>query len=637
MRNAAYILKQFWNHDSFRPIQEEIIQSVLAGKDTLALLPTGGGKSVCFQVPAMMMDGMCLVISPLIALMRDQVEHLLDKNIAAASLNSGMNQLEVKATLQKASRGDYKFLYLSPERIESALFREYLPALNISLIAVDEAHCISQWGYDFRPPYLRIVNLRQELQGVPIIALSASATEKVQDDILEKLQFKQHNIFRQSFERPALSYSCFHVESKINKLISILNNVAGSSIVYCNSRKLTKEICQLLQLQGCSADFYHAGLLQEERTAKQTNWISNKIRIMVCTNAFGMGIDKSSVRSVIHYNIPDCLENYYQEAGRAGRDGKKSFAVLLYQQDDLVYVQNLPDKRYPPISVIQSVYQSLADFFQLPVGTGEGGYFDFDIKAFTTRFKLEMVTVVNALKILEQEGHISFAENIFLPSQVMFTTDKETLYQFETAHPELEPIIRSLLRIYEGIFDNRVSIFESQLTKLTRLSAETVKNQLLQLMAFGIIEYLSQKETPQIHYLLNRAPAKYLYIDQDAYLSRKKQYTERINKMLAYLHEKENCRSRFVGAYFGDTALKDCGICDNCLHKKKKGLSTNEFAAIEKSLIGFVADGYNTVPVLLQKLHPVSNEKVWTVIEFLQSEDHIQIDESGKISLISSS
>lgn len=636
MPTPTDILHRFWKYSSFRPMQEEIIQSVTDQKDTLALLPTGGGKSICFQVPAMMMDGICLVISPLISLMRDQVEHLLDKNIPAASLNSSMNYAEVRTTLQKASRGDYKFLYLSPERIESALFREYLPALDICLIAVDEAHCISQWGYDFRPPYLRIASLRHELKDVPVIALSASATEKVQDDIVEKLQFKNHNTFRQSFERPALSYSCFHVESKMNKLISILKNVTGSSIVYCNSRKLTKEVCQLLQLKGLSADFYHAGLSQEERINKQNRWIHNDVRIMICTNAFGMGIDKSAVRSIIHYNIPDCLENYYQEAGRAGRDGKKSFAVLLYQHDDLLQLQNLPDKRYPPIPVIQSVYQSLADFFQLPVGTGEGGYFDFDIKLFTSRFKLDMITVINALKVLEQEGHISFAENIFLPSQVVFTTDKETLYQFETEHPDLEPVLKSLLRSYEGIFDNRVSIFESQLAKMARLSVEEIKKQLLQLMAFGIIEYLPQKETPQIHYLFNRASAKYLHIDQDAYLNRKKQFAERVNNMIHHLQEKNSCRSRFIGAYFGDRALKDCGICDNCLYKKKKQLSPDEFASIEKSLHSLISKGYNTVTVLLQQLHPLSKDKLWTVLDFLQSEDCLQIDETGKISLVPS-
>lgn len=637
MMNAAInILQQYWKYDSFRPVQEEIIQSVAAGKDTLALLPTGGGKSICFQVPAMMMDGMCLVISPLIALMSDQVVHLLDKDIPAASLNSGMTYPEVKSTLQKASRGDYKFLYVSPERIESSLFQEYLPALDICLIAVDEAHCISQWGYDFRPPYLRIAQLRKELKNVPVIALSASATEKVQADIIEKLQFSNYQVFRQSFERPALSYSCFQVESKINKLIGILNSVPGSSIVYCNSRKLTKEVCQLLQLEGLSVDYYHAGLPHEEKIHKQNNWINNQIRIMVCTNAFGMGIDKSNVRSVVHYNIPDCLENYYQEAGRAGRDGKKSFAVLLYQQHDLVQLSNQSDKRYPPIPIIQSVYQSLADFFQLPVGSGEGGYFDFDINLFAQRFQYDLFTVINTLKVLEQEGHISFAENIFLPSQVMFTTDKENLYQFESSHPELELIIRSLLRTYEGIFDNRVSIFETQLARLTRSNITEVKAQLLQLMAFGMIEYLPQKETPQIHFLLNRASAKYLHIDQDAYLERKQQYTERVNNMIHYLQETTTCRSKMIGNYFGDHVLQDCGICDNCLTKKKKQLSPKEFSDLHQSIQRLIADGSHSVSSVLQRLHSVPHDKIWTVLELLQSEEKIEINESGNIRLLSS-
>lgn len=617
-------------------MQEEIIGSVLDGKDTLALLPTGGGKSICFQVPALIMEGLCLVISPLIALMRDQVEHLQHRQIPAASLNSGMSYTEVKQTLQKAVRGDYKFLYLSPERIESALFQEYLPALQICLIAVDEAHCISQWGYDFRPPYLRIASLRQSLKHTPIIALSASATKSVQADIIEKLQFNNYNLYRQSFERPALSYSCFPTESKINKLVSILHNVPGSSIVYCSSRKLTREVAQLLQLQGLSVDYYHAGLSHTEKINKQNKWVNDEVRIMVCTNAFGMGIDKASVRSVIHYNIPDCLENYYQEAGRAGRDGKKSFAVLLYQQDDLSQLRNSPDKRFPPVPVIQSVYQSLADFFQLPVGSGEGNYFDFDLKTFTGRFQHDMITVINTLKVLEQEGHISFAENIFLPSQVSFTTDKETLYEFESSHPELELLIRSLLRGYEGIFDNRVSIFESQLAGLTRMKVEEVKQQLLQLKSFGIIEYLPQKETPQIHYLLNRASAKYLHIDQDTYLKRKEQYTERVNSMIAYLQEEHTCRSKLIGHYFGDTALKDCGICDNCLNKKKKQLSGAEFSSIDESIKKLIREGNNNIHVLLKKMHPVPHDKIWTVLELLQSEEQLRIHESGDISLLSS-
>jgi ATP-dependent DNA helicase RecQ len=446
MDTPLSILQQYWHHDQFRPMQEEIIQSVLDGKDTLALLPTGGGKSICFQVPALITDGLCLVISPLIALMRDQVEGLLQKDIPAVALHSGLSFYEVKQILQQATHGDFKFMYLSPERLETNLFKEYLPALNISLLVVDEAHCVSQWGYDFRPPYLRIANLRDELPEVNIIALTASATPIVQDDIIEKLKFSEPAVFRQSFERPNISYSSFLVDSKINKVIEILSKVSGCSIVYCNSRRQTKEIAYLLGLEQISADYYHAGLSQEIRDQKQQAWIDNKVRVMICTNAFGMGIDKPDVRSVIHYDIPECLENYYQEAGRAGRDGKKSYAVLVYQSENLTALTVLPDRRFPPVPEIKKVYQALADYLQVPVGIGEGQYFDFDLLEFIKNFKLENLLVINTLKVLEQEGHITFSETIFLPSQVNFITSKETLNQFETSHPETEALIKCLLR-----------------------------------------------------------------------------------------------------------------------------------------------------------------------------------------------
>lgn len=634
MTTPLSILQHYWKYDQFRPMQEEIIQSVLDGKDTLALLPTGGGKSICFQVPALLMDGLCLVISPLIALMQDQVAHLIEKGIAAATLNSGMSYGEVRSLLQKASRGDYKFLYVSPERIESALFKEYLPVLDINLIAVDEAHCVSQWGYDFRPPYLRIAALREELSNVTIIALTASATEKVQEDIIQKLALNHTSVFRQSFERPALSYSSFEAESKMNKLIQILQGVPGSSIVYTNSRKLTKEVCQLLQLQGILADYYHAGLTQDERERKQKAWIQDQTRVMVCTNAFGMGIDKPNVRSVIHYNIPDCLENYYQEAGRAGRDGKKSFAVLLYHLNDIEQLKNLPDKKFPPVTTIQSVYQSLADFFQLPVGTGEGAYFDFDLRQFTENFKLDTTTVINTLKVLEQEGHISFAESIFLPSQVMFVTDKDALYAFETAQPQLEGLIKILLRTYEGIFDNRVSIFESSLAKVMRTEQAVIQQQLKELAAYGIIEYLPKKDSPQIHYLLNRAPAKYLHIDHDAYHERKQNYTARVSDMIRYVTDQDSCRSKYIGNYFGDTQLSACGICDHCLAKKKKELSPEDFSVIENNIRIKLTGTTLSIETLLAQLSTFSKEKIWTVLDFMQTENALMIGEDGKVSLL---
>jgi ATP-dependent DNA helicase RecQ len=630
MPTPLSILQQYWKHNSFRPMQEDIIASVLSGNDTLALLPTGGGKSICFQVPALLTDGLCIVISPLIALMRDQVAGLLQKGISAVAIHSGLGFFEVRKILQHTTHGDYKFLYLSPERLESALFKEYLPALCISLIVVDEAHCVSQWGYDFRPPYLRIANLRQELPGVPVIALTASATPLVQDDIVQKLRLTSPELFRQSFERPNLSYSSFSVDSKINKLLDVLSKVAGTGIVYVNNRRQTKELAYLLQLQGIKADHYHAGLPQTEREQKQQAWINGQTRIIVCTNAFGMGIDKSDVRTVIHYTIPDCLENYYQEAGRAGRDGKKAYAVLLYQQEDMTTLEAMPNRRFPPIDVIKKIYQALADYLQIPVGLGEGNYYDFDFAAFTKNFELDPLLVINTLKVLEQEGHLGFEESIFLPTQVAFTADKDILYEFEKAHPGLEPVIKCLLRTYEGIIDNRVSVFEKQIARLCRLLPEEVYHQLLQLQSYGIIEYLPQKETPQIHFVLNRASAQYLSIDQDGYLKRKQQYTERLQKMLHYIALEKDCRSRFIAAYFSDTAVKDCGICDNCLAQKRKGISASEFKRIQTRIMEQLHD-HTTVTSLFRDLDKVGKEKIWTVLEFLQGEQLIHVDELGVI------
>ena len=630
MATPLSILQQYWQHDRFRPMQEDIIQSVLTGNDTLALLPTGGGKSICFQVPALLTEGLCLVISPLIALMRDQVNGLLQKDIPAEVIHSGLPFYEVKKILQQATHGDYKFLYLSPERLESSLFKEYLPALNITLLVVDEAHCVSQWGYDFRPPYLRIANLRDELPGIPVIALTASATPDVQEDITEKLKFVNGKIFRQSFERPNLSYSSFCIDSKVNKLSEILNKVHGSSIVYCSSRRQTKELAGLLHLQQIPADFYHAGLTQEIRDEKQQAWINNQTRVMVCTNAFGMGIDKSDVRSVIHYDTPDCLENYYQEAGRAGRDGKKSYAVLVYQKENLAGLRTLPDRRFPPIPEIKKIYQSLADYLQIPVGIGEGQYYDFDLMEFIKNFKLDSLLVINTLKVLEQEGHLSFSETIFLPSQVIFSVSKDALYEFEESYPLLEPMLKCLLRTYEGIIDNRVSIHEKQLARIRRLTIEEVKNQLLQIQSFGIIEYLPQKDTPQIHFLLNRASAQYLQIDQDHYLQRKKQYAERVENMIRYIGLTDECRSRYIANYFGDSDATDCGVCDNCLTRKRKSLSPEEFSLIETQVTALLTTPVS-VDQVIRHLQKFSKEKVWAVLDFMQGEQVISIDEQGVI------
>ena len=633
MTSALKTLQQYWHYNSFRPQQEEIINSVLEGKDTLALLPTGGGKSVCYQVPALMNEGLCLVISPLIALMKDQVENLNKKNIPALAVHSGLTFYEVKKTLSNAVHGNFKFLYLSPERLETNLFKEYLPQLNINLIAVDEAHCISQWGYDFRPPYLRIANLRDELPNVPVLAVTASAIPSVQQDIVDKLKFKNENIFRQSFERSNLSYSVFKIDSKINKLIDVLNSVQGSSIVYCKSRRLTNQIAQLISLQHISADFYHAGLSQEERNKKQEAWISNETRVIVCTNAFGMGIDKPDVRTVIHYDAPDCMEYYYQEAGRAGRDGKRAYAVLLYNDEDVKTLESLPDIRFPALYDIKKVYQSLADYLQIPVGIGEGNYYDFDINEFVKNFELDIHLVMNALKVLEQEGHLTFNENIFLPAHASFIITRELLIDFEKTHPQLDDVMKCLLRTYEGITDGLVSIHEKQITKLTKQTIEEVKRQLQQLQTLGIIEYLPQKETPQINFLNNRAPAQFLYIDQKNYLHRKQQYELRVEFMLKYLTSCKECRSKYISSYFGDATVKDCDICDVCLQQKNISLTEKEFKAIEKIIYLSITKEGLPVKELLLRLNGIKKDKAWKVIEFLQSEKKIVIDERGIIKI----
>jgi ATP-dependent DNA helicase RecQ len=633
LNQAKTILEQYWKHAAFRPLQEEIIQSVIAGNDTLALLPTGGGKSICFQIPGLMREGLCLVISPLIALMRDQVDNLNNKGITAAALHSGLSFYEVKNTLRDAADGAFKFLYCSPERLESKLFIDFIPVLPISLLVIDEAHCISQWGYDFRPPYLRIASTRKQLGNIPLIALTASATPRVQKDIIQQLGLKETAVFRQSFERPKLSYSSFLVESKINKILDILQNVQGSSIVYCNNRKQTKKIAEALIIQGISADFYHAGLGQPIREMKQQAWLQNKIRTMVCTNAFGMGIDKADVRVVIHHDITECLENYYQEAGRAGRDGKRAYAVLLHQKKDTIELMTNTQKKFPTIKVIKQVYQAIADYLQIPVGSGEGIYYDFDLTEFTKRFKLDLLLTINVLKVLEQEGHIQFSENIFLPTQISFIINKTDLDLFEKQYPKLALVIKALLRTYEGIFDNRISIYEQQLVKTCNCKIEEINHALKQLSTHGIIEYLPKKDSPQIQYLLNRAPAAYLEINQDAYLKRKQLYEERIRTIIEYANKYEGCRSKYIANYFGDPTNKNCGICDNCLQAKKKQLSGADFALIETSLRENAS-----LPLIVNELlatfKQFNKEQIWSALELLQSEEKIHISESNQIKWI---
>jgi ATP-dependent DNA helicase RecQ len=638
------ILKEYWGYDSFRPLQQEVIESILNNKDTLALMPTGGGKSLCYQVPALAKEGLCLVISPLIALMKDQVENLRRKNITAFAIYSGMSRAEVINTLKVATNSNCKFLYVSPERLETNLFKEYLPGMHINLVAVDEAHCISQWGYDFRPPYLRIAALREELHNVPVLALTASATKEVQDDICEKLTspltpLRQEgmglrwNIFRQSFERKNLSYSVFKVDSKINKVIEILNKVQGSAIVYCKSRKRTKEIAELLQLQNTVADFYHAGLPQEERNKRQEDWIKNKTRVIVCTNAFGMGIDKPDVRSVVHADIPDCLENYYQEAGRAGRDGEKSFAVLLYDDNDITELEGLAAIRYPSLDDIKKVYQSVANYLQIPAGSGEGNYFDFDINDFVKKFKLNSHTTIYSLKALEQDNWLSLNDQVFLPSKIKFTTTKETLYDFERSHPELEPAIKALLRGYEGIFDFPTSISEIVLIRLLKKDVEEIKKDLTQLHQYGIIHYEPQKDSPQLYFPRNRVKVEDLSLNMDLYHKRKEKFVARVKNMIQYVSELVTCRSKMIGSYFGDNKLHNCKVCDNCLRQKKVHIDEKEFEKISNRIQTVLAPQPLPSKELMDQLGAIKKEKAWKVIEFLQAENKLEVDNAGWVRL----
>ncbi len=632
MEDQHSILKKYWGHDSFRPLQEEIIQAVIAKKDVLALLPTGGGKSVCFQVPAMMMDGICLVISPLIALMKDQVENLKRKGIPALAIYSGMHFLEVRKTLQNAAFGNYKFLYVSPERLETNLFLEFLPAIKPCLIAIDEAHCISQWGYDFRPPYLRIAKLREEVPAIPVIALTASATLPVQNDICEKLNFRQEQVrFQQSFARPNLSYSVFEPISKQTKLLEILKNVPGTAIVYCKSRKQTQQVADLLKLNNIRSEYYHAGLNNDQRTVRQENWINNKTRVIVATNAFGMGIDKPDVRIVVHYDVPENLENYYQEAGRAGRDGKRAYAVLLRNAKETDELYALTDLRYPEETEIKKIYTDLMNYLQVPAGIGEGQSFDFEIASFTESFRLNILKASYGLQALSQEGLLSYSEVFFKPSTLVFTASKNDLNEFEQQHPDLDPLIKGLLRSYEGIFDYPSVIYESMLAKFLGVSTEQIKVQLTKLHQYQIVQYEAQNDHPQIILLKNRMYADDFKIDIAAHLLRKKNYKVRMDALVNYVIDTKSCRSVLIGNYFNDQNIGACGICDNCINSKANVITDEEFKIISGKILMLLKDGPLKTADIEKKCSSHTKQRIWKVLNFLRAENMLITDSNGNI------
>ncbi len=633
MSDARTILKQYWGYDHFRPLQEDIVNAVIRNEDVLALLPTGGGKSICFQVPALMKPGVCLVVSPLIALINDQVENLNQRGISAIAIHSGLSYREVKKAMEDAASGRYKFVYLSPERLESRLFLEYLPAMQTTLIAIDEAHCISQWGYDFRPSYLKIAALRQQLPGVAIIALTASATKEVQDDICEKLSFqKKHQRFQQSFERPNIAYHVMTPESKAITLIELLKKNSGSAIVYAKSRRQTEETAALLKMHGFSADFYHAGLKKEERNKKQEDWIRNKISIIVCTNAFGMGIDKPDVRCVVHFSIPESLENYYQEAGRAGRDGKSSNVVLLFDQreaDDLYQTNTL---RYPEPEILKQIYAALMNHLQVPAGAGEGQTFDFDISTFANAFKLHPVQTNYVLQTLSQEGLLYLTESAYKPSQLSFTCSKEEMRTVENNYSGTVEMIRALLRNYEGIFNYPTSIFERQLAGILRITTEQVSKQLIFLHQIGIVQYKPQSEKPQLTLLRNRMYRDDYRFNMASIRKRKEKHLERIKAMIHYATDKSLCRSMMIANYFNDADAKPCEICDNCATNTTKKISKQQFEAISQIINKLASLKPVSFEEIREKTIDLEIHQVKQVLKYMQDELLILIDSEGRYS-----
>lgn len=628
------ILKQYWNYDSFRPLQEDIIQSILSGQDTLALLPTGGGKSVCFQVPALAKEGVCIVVTPLIALMKDQVEQLKRRRIMAAAIYSGMNWHEIDIVLDNCIHGTTKFLYVSPERLRTDIFLARVKQMKISLLAIDEAHCISQWGYDFRPAYLQIAAFRQLIPTVSLIALTASATDPVKKDICEKLEMREPAIFQSTFARANLSYSAFFEENKDARLLRILQNVQGSSLIYVRNRRRTKEVADWLNRNGIRADFYHAGVPNKQRSEKQEAWIRNRSRVMVATNAFGMGIDKPDVRSVIHIDLPDTLEAYYQEAGRAGRDGQRAYAVALYAQRDLDELARNVDQKYPPIDFLRRVYQALSNYYQVPVGGGEFETFDFDLQDFTGTFGLPLSETHFAIKLLEEEGFVQLSEAYNSVSKIHITVDNRSLYELQLKYPQYDSFIKLLLRMYGGeLFSQFVPISEIALGQ-KHYAMETDVIKLLQgLHDLGMIVYEKQRVKPQFGFATPRFDASQMPIDALAIEEKHKTDLQRIAAVVSYVQQKSRCRTQLLQKYFGEPSDLDCGICDNCLAKKKKASSPAEHTPIRAEMLRLLQLSPLT-PQQLVAAFGLKNEQaaIATLRELL--EDEVVLYESeGRIRL----
>ncbi len=632
MPTPLHILKQYWKYPAFRPMQGEIVQSVLDSEDTLALLPTGGGKSICFQVPGLILEGLTIVISPLIALMKDQVEQLGQRGIKAAAIYSGIPRREIDILLDNCIYGDIKFLYVSPERLKSELFLERSGKMNVGLLAIDEAHCISQWGYDFRPAYLEIAEFKARLPQAKIIALTATATPEVKKDIIDKLQLRKPQVFQKSFARKNLSYSVRIEENKDQKLVEILTTVQGSSIVYVRNRGKTKQLAEMIRKSGITSDFYHAGLSNEVRAARQERWIRDEVRVMVCTNAFGMGIDKPNVRLVIHMDIPDSMEAYYQEAGRAGRDEKLAYAILIAHPVDGEHLLEQTNRAHPTIDYLKTIYQSLSNYYKIAVGSNLLSSFDFDLEEFARQYKLNAYEAYNALKKLEEEGLVQLNESFYKPSKLMFSVDTTGLYKYQVAYAKFDTLLKGLLRLYGGeLFTSFMTISETNLAKLVKIPRVEIIKKLEFLHQSDILIYEHQKEKPQLTFTTARQDANRLVIDVKRLEQRKSSTLLKVRKMIDYTYQSRQCRTQQFQIYFGEVTAINCGNCDVCIQRKKELRGHTEIKNYADHILKVIATSEQTIDNLIEQIKPTDNHHLYEVLRELQETHQIRISATGLI------
>lgn len=624
------ILRQYWGYNQFRPLQEDIIQSALNGTDTLALLPTGGGKSLCYQVPALCKEGLTIVVSPLIALMKDQVYNLQRRGIPAAAIFSGMRRREIDIVFENACQGAYKLLYVSPERLKTDLAQARIRRMNINLLAVDEAHCISQWGYDFRPPYLELAEIRALMPDVPVLALTATATPQVAQDIQDRLAFRNGQVFQQSFNRSNLSYSILYEAKKLDKLVDILQKVPGSAIIYMRSRGDTQKISNLLRSKGISSDFYHAGLGVDERSQKQEAWINGNPRLMVCTNAFGMGIDKPDVRLVVHLSLPDSLEAYFQEAGRAGRDGQKAFAVMLYTETDAEQLRRFFEASYPPLETVRRTYQALGSYTQIAIGGGQGESVDFDLQHFCHTYKLEQAVTHAALRLLEQEGWLALSEAAATAARLQIVCNRETLYDFQIRNKQADAIIKVLLRQYPGIQQQYVEISEGTIANVLHIKVEQVIQVFAVAEQQGILQYFPRNEKPQVTFLRERVAAENLGIDLEKFNFRRNNAQQRVEAAIAYA-ERRHCRSKQLLAYFGEKRAEKCGICDVCTGRNEADMSEDTVQMYQRKITELLKIERMPFEEVLKAFAPRKHETVTAVLGYLVEEEIIREDEEGNL------